>query len=177
MEESKQKSESNIDKKIENCKMDIFVSSATTLSFIFQSAFLYGYIFFLYKESRQYKIYLGFHDFASYGLCPVLPILEVYLHGVAMTSVFAFITIFIMYATSLSPPAIANKEGHEKLQDDKNLNEEGIFDQNDYKTPKYDEHSLITHKTVSKGNIQGTLIRHIYCKILHVINEKHFKYT
>ena len=169
MEESKQKSESNIDKKIENCKMDIFVSSATTLSFIFQSAFLYGYIFFLYKESRQYKIYLGFHDFASYGLCPVLPILEVYLHGVAMTSVFAFITIFIMYTTSLSPPAIANNEVHEKLQDDKNLNKEEIFHQSDFNKPKYDEHSLIMHKTVSKGNIQGTLFLHIYCQILHFI--------
>ena len=163
MEASKQKSESNIDKKIENCKMDIFVSSATTLSFIFQSAFLYGYIFFLYKESRQYKIYLGFHDFASYGLCPVLPILEVYLHGVAMTSVLAFITIFIMYATSLSPPAIANKQVHEKLEDDKNLNKEEIFDQNNSNTPKYDEHHIITHKAVSKGNIQGTCILHIYC--------------
>ena len=163
MEASNQKSESNIDKKIENCKMDIFVSSATTLSFIFQSAFLYGYIFFLYKESRQYKIYLGFHDFASYGLCPVLPILEVYLHGVAMTSVFAFIAIFIMYATSLSPPAIANKQVLEKLEDDKNISKEEIFDQNDSNKPKYDEHPLMGHKAASKGNIQGTLILQIYC--------------
>ena len=163
MEASKQKSESNIDKKIENCKMDIFVSSATTLSFIFQSAFLYGYIFFLYKESRQYKIYLGFHDFASYGLCPVLPILEVYLHGVAITSVFAFITIFIMYATSLSPPAIANKQVHEKLEDDKSLNNEEMLDPKTSNKPKYDEHPLIAHKAVSKGNIQGTRILHINC--------------
>ena len=74
-----------------------------------------------------------------------------------------------MYTTSLSPPAIANNEVHEKLQDDKNLNKEEIFDQSDFDKPKYDEHSLIMHKTVSKGNIQGTLFLHIYCQILHFI--------
>ena len=68
-----------------------------------------------------------------------------------------------MYATSLSPPAIANKQVHEKLEDDKNLNKEEIFDQNNSNTPKYDEHPIITHKAVSKGNIQGTRILHIYC--------------
>ena len=67
-----------------------------------------------------------------------------------------------MYATSLSPPAIANKEVQEKIGDDKNLNNEEIFDQNHSNKPKYDQHSSIIHKAVSKGNIQGTHILHIY---------------
>ena len=92
------------DKKKTRCMVDIFVCSASTLSFIFQTAFMYGYSFLMYKESRQHKIYLDYPAMASLSLCPVFPILEIYLHGVAVTSILAFLTVLFLTITSLSPP-------------------------------------------------------------------------
>jgi hypothetical protein len=93
------------EKKKTRFMVDIFVCSAATLSFIFQSAFLYGYSLLLFKESRQHKIYMSYSAIASYSLCPVFPILEIYLHGVAVTSILAFLTVLILTITSLSPPS------------------------------------------------------------------------
>ena len=109
---------SELNQKTSSCMIGIFISSATTLSFIFQSAFLYGYAFFLFKESRQHKIYLGYPNLASDSLCPVLPILEVYIHGVAVTSLIAFLTIGFLYSASLSPPS----NGEHSSQDPANGN-------------------------------------------------------
>ena len=95
---------SEFEKKKSQCMVDIFVCSASTLSFIFHTAFLYGYSFLMYKESRQHKVYHSYPTIASYSLCPVFPILEIYLHGVAVTSILAFLTVLILTITSLSPP-------------------------------------------------------------------------
>ena len=84
--------------------IDISVSSATTLSFVFQSTFLYGYVFLMFQENRQHRLHIEHQGSAADSLCPVLPILEVYLHGVAVTSILAFVVIGILYTSSLSPP-------------------------------------------------------------------------
>ena len=84
--------------------IDISVSSATTLSFVFQSTFLYGYVFLMFQENRQHRLHIEHPENAADRLCPVLPILEIYMHGVAVTSILAFVVIGILYAASLSPP-------------------------------------------------------------------------
>ena len=150
-----QRSEHDIIQRTKNCKIDIFVSSATTLSFVFQSVFLYGYMFFVYEEIRQQKIHLDFHYYSSSGLCPALPILEVYLHGVAMTSVIAFVTIFIMYKTSFLPTEIVNQQTDPKLEDEKNFGEGKRLDQKDYSKSKHDDQPFITRKVIAKKTIQG----------------------
>ena len=88
-----------------SCTLDILISSATVLSFIFQTAFLYGWIFILFKWSKQSKINTLLPNLASDTLCPCLPLLEIYIHGVAVTSIVAFIAVFFLYHTSLPPPA------------------------------------------------------------------------
>ena len=93
------------EKKKTRCMVDIYVCSATALSFIFQTAFLYGYSFLMYKESRQHKMAMSYSSMASYSLCPVFPILEIYLHGVAVTSILAFLTVLFLTITSQSPPS------------------------------------------------------------------------
>ena len=87
-----------------SCTLDILISSATVLSFIFQTAFLYGWVFFLFKWSEQSKINTLLPNIAADTLCPSLPLLEIYLHGVAVTSIIAFIAVFFLYHTSLPPP-------------------------------------------------------------------------
>ena len=88
--------------------IDISVSSATTLSFVFQSTFLYGYVFLMFQENRQHRLHELHPGNAADSLCPVLPILEVYLHGVAVTSILAFVVIGILYTASLPPPKDGN---------------------------------------------------------------------
>ena len=83
---------------------NIFMSCTTTLSFIFHSAYLYGYVFFLFKMNSYYNIYLGFPELTTYNLCPVMPILEIYLHGVAVTCFLAFVMVFIMCVISSPLP-------------------------------------------------------------------------
>ena len=93
---------------------NIFMSCTTTLSFIFHSAYLYGYMFFLFKMNSFYNIYLGFPELTRYNLCPVLPILEIYLHGVALTCILAFVMVFIMCLISFLSPT--NKTFKNKYQ-------------------------------------------------------------
>ena len=147
-------SEHDIIQRTKNCKIDIFVSSATTLSFVFQSVFLYGYMFFVYEEIRQHKIHLDFHYYSSNGLCPALPTLEVYLHGVAMTSVIAFVTIFIMYITSFLPTEIVNQQTDPKLEGKKKFSEGKRLDQKDSSKSKRDDKPFITRKVIAKKSSQ-----------------------
>ena len=84
--------------------IDISVSSATVLAFVYQSTFLYGYIFLMFQENRQHHLHDLHPENAVDSLCPVLPILEIYLHSVAVTSILAFLLIGVMYTSSLSPP-------------------------------------------------------------------------
>ena len=150
-----QRSEHDIIQRTQNCKIDIFVSSATTLSFVFQSVFLYGYMFFVYEEIRQHEIHLDFHYYSSNGLCPALPILELYLHGVAMTTVIAFVTIFIMYKTSFLPTEIVNQQTDPKLENKKKFSEGKRLDQKDSSKSKRDDKPFITRKVIAKKRIQG----------------------
>ena len=150
-----QRSEHDIIQRTKNCKIDIFVSSATTLSFVFQSVFLYGYMFFVYEEIRQHKIHLDFHHYSSSGLCPALPILEVYLHGVAMTSAISFVTICIMYITSFVPTEIVNQQTDPKLEDKKNFHGGIRLDQKHSSKSKQDDKPFITRKLIAKKIIQG----------------------
>ena len=92
------------EKKKKEFVIDISVSSATTLSFVFQSTFLYGYVFLMFQENRQHRLHELHPGNAADSLCPVLPILEIYLHGVAVTSILAFAVIGILYTASLPPP-------------------------------------------------------------------------
>ena len=155
MEPLVRRSEHDIIQRTKNCKIDIFVSSATTLSFIFQSVFLYGYMFFVYEEIRQHKIHLDFNYYSSNGLCPALPTLEVYLHGVAMTSLISFVTIFIMFITSFLPTEIVNQQTDPKLQDEKKFSGGKRLDQKDSSKSKHDEKPFITRKVIAKKSIQG----------------------
>ena len=148
------RSEHDIIQRNKNCKIDIFVSSATTLSFVFQSVFLYGYMFFVYEEIRQHKIHLDFHYYSSSGLCPALPILEVYLHGVAMTSVIAFVTIFIMYITSFLPTEIVNQQTDPTLEDENKFSEGKRLDPKDTSKSNHDDKPFITRKVIAKKSIQ-----------------------
>jgi len=90
--------------------IDISVSSATVLAFVYQSTFLYGYIFLMFQENRQHHLHDLHPENAVDSLCPVLPILEIYLHSVAVTSILAFLLIGAMYTSSLSPSKPLNAQ-------------------------------------------------------------------
>ena len=90
--------------------IDISVSSATVLAFVYQSTFLYGYIFLMFQENRQHHLHDLHPENAVDSLCPVLPILEIYLHSVAVTSILAFLLIGAMYTSSLSPSKSSNTQ-------------------------------------------------------------------
>ena len=112
-------------------------------------------MFFVYEEIRQHKIHLDFHYYSSNGLCPALLILEVYLHGVAMTSVIAFVLIFIMYITSFLPTEIVHQQTDSKLEDEKKFSEGKRLDQKDSSKSKHDDKPFITRKVIAKKRIQG----------------------
>ena len=85
----------------------------------------------------------------------VVPILEVYLHGVAMTSVIAFVTIFIMYITSFLPIEIVNQQTDPKIEDERKLSKGKTLDQKNFSKSKHDDKLFITRKVIAKKNIQG----------------------
>ena len=112
-------------------------------------------MFFVYEEIRQHKIHLDFHYYSSNGLCPALLILEVYLHGVAITSVIAFVLIFIMYITSFLPTEIVHQQTDSKLEDEKKFSEGKRLDPKDTSKSNHDDKPFITRNVMVKKSIQG----------------------